>query len=81
MVDTIGFNDDTWLGGDVGGHHMLTSIHSEKEHVIERWTREGNVITVETTVEDPVAFTKPWVIPARKIHVADPNDYLVTYFC
>ena len=81
VVDAIGFNDDTWLGGDVGGHHMYTSIHSEKEHVIERWNRDGDTITVETTVEDPEAFTKPWVLPARKVRLAKPGDYLVTYFC
>jgi hypothetical protein len=81
VVDTIGLNDDTWLGGDVGGRHIYTSIHSDKEHVIERWTREGDMITVETTIEDPVMFSKPWVIPARKVHIATPDDYLVVYYC
>jgi len=81
VVDTIGLSDDTWLGGDVGGRHMLTSIHSDKEHVIERWTREGDVISVQTTVEDPVMFSKPWVLPARRVHIATPDDYLVNYFC
>jgi hypothetical protein len=81
VVDTIGLNDDTWLGGDVGGRHQYTSIHSDKEHVIERYTRNGDEFTVETTVEDPVMFTKPWVLPARKVHIATPDDYLVVYFC
>ena len=37
VVDTIGFNDDTWLGGGGPiGTEQYTSIHSEKEHAIER---------------------------------------------
>ena len=81
VVDTIGLNDETWLGGDVGGRRMYTSIHSDKEHVIERWKRQGDVLTVETTVEDPVMFTRPWVIAPRNVHIATPDDYLVNYFC
>ena len=81
VVDTIGLNDETWLGGDVGGRHMYTSIHSDKEHVIERWTRDGDVLKVETTVEDPVMFDKPWVLAQRNVHIELPDDYLVNYFC
>jgi hypothetical protein len=81
VVDTIGFNDETWLGGDVGGRRMYTSIHSDKEHVIERWTRDGDVLTVEATVEDPVMFSQPWVLAKRTVHIAAPGDYLVNYFC
>jgi hypothetical protein len=36
VVDTVGLDDTTWLG-DPG-----SSLHSEKEHVVERWTRKGN---------------------------------------
>ena len=43
------------------------NIHSDKEHVIERWTRKGDDLTYEATVEDPVMFTKPWVITPRKV--------------
>ena len=47
VVDTVSLDDTTWLGGPGA------SLHSDKEHVIERWTRKGNQVTVETTVEDP----------------------------
>ncbi len=61
VVDTIGFNDETWLG-----LASTATIHSDKEHVIERFSRPGGkTIKLETTVEDPVMFTKPWVLPAR----------------
>lgn len=54
IVDVIGFNDRTWISGD--GH-----FHSEAMHVVERFTREGNSLKYEVTVEDPNVLTKPWV--------------------
>jgi len=82
VVDTIGLNDDTWLGGG-GANTVYTSIHSTKEHVIERYTRNGDVMTVETTVEDPEALTKPWVLPVRRANIdKTPGlDYQQPYFC
>lgn len=81
VVDVVGLNDETWLGGDIGGRAKYTSIHSDKEHVIERWTRTGDVLTYEATVEDPVMFTRPWVITPRHVHVASADDDLLELFC
>jgi hypothetical protein len=54
VIDTIGFNDKTWL--DYEGHP-----HSEEMHVIERIRRlEHNTMTVDVTIDDPKAYTKPW---------------------
>jgi len=54
VVDTIGFNDKTWIGG--GG-----SIHSEKMHVVERFTlNDDDSMTYQVMVEDPDALTKPY---------------------
>ena len=53
VVDTIGFNDKTWL--DRVGHP-----HSEQLHVMERFRRpEQNTLQVDFTIEDPKAYTKP----------------------
>lgn len=68
VVDTVGLNDETWLGGG-----KFTTIHSDKEHVIEHITRKGNSITYEATVEDPVMLTKPWVITPRHVTLS-PNE-------
>jgi hypothetical protein len=82
VVDTVGFNDDTWVGGGGAvGRAMYTSIHSEQMHVIERWTRVGDAMTYEATVDDPVAFTKPWVITPRRVQHAGPNEELVESIC
>ncbi len=81
VVDVAGLNDETWLGGDVRGNVKLTTIHSDKEHVIERWTRKGDLLTYEATVEDPVMFTKPWVIGPRRVQVASADDMLLETVC
>jgi hypothetical protein len=82
VVDVIGFNDDTWLGGDAyRGIAQYTNIHSNKEHVTERWTRKGDALTYETTVEDPVMFTRPWVLAPRHVEFARPIDYLLPTIC
>jgi hypothetical protein len=54
VVDTIGFNDKTWLDND--GHP-----HTENLHVVERIKRVNHdTLTIDTTIEDPKAYTKPW---------------------
>jgi hypothetical protein len=54
VIDTIGFNDKTWL--DRAGHP-----HSDALHVTERIRRVNHdTLSDEITVEDPKAYTKPW---------------------
>jgi hypothetical protein len=54
VVDTVGFNDKTWIGG-------AGSIHSEKMHVVERFTlNDDDSLTYQVMVEDPDALTKPY---------------------
>ena len=54
VVDTIGFNDKTWL--DRGGHP-----HSTDLHLTERIRRvDHNTLQDDLTIEDPKAYTKPW---------------------
>jgi hypothetical protein len=55
VVDIIGFNDRTWL--DAAGHP-----HTEKLHVIERYTRtDEDTLHFEATIDDPGAYKKPWI--------------------
>jgi hypothetical protein len=55
VVDTIGFNDRTWLN-DAGAQH------SDALHVIERYRVQsgGDVIELQVTAEDPKVLTKPY---------------------
>lgn len=53
VVDTVGFNDKTWL--DRVGHP-----HSDALHLIERFRRiDHDNLTDEMTIIDPKAYTKP----------------------
>jgi hypothetical protein len=55
VVDTIGFNDKTWI--DKRGHP-----HSEALHVVERLRRVNhNTLVIDITIDDPKAYTKAWV--------------------
>ena len=54
VVDTVGFNDKTWL--DQMGHP-----HTDKLHLIERYKRvDANTLELDMTIDDPGAYTKPW---------------------
>lgn len=70
VVDTIGFNDTSWL--DIGGY-----FHSENMHVVERLHRDGNAMTWEATVEDPDVLLKPWTMNRRALMLnPDPKAEL-----
>ncbi|MEQ1574359.1 MAG: hypothetical protein ABL993_08950 [Vicinamibacterales bacterium] len=54
VVDSIGFNDRTWL--DQQGHP-----HTEKLHFIERYKKaDKSSLELTMTIDDPAAYTKPW---------------------
>jgi hypothetical protein len=54
VVDSIGFNDKTWLAG-------TGTFHSEDLHIVERFTRVSkDRIDYEVVMEDPKVLTKPW---------------------
>ena len=65
VLDSIKFNDSTWFGR--GGY-----FHSEDMHVIERFTRQGDVLLYDVTVEDPEVLVEPWVLPTRTVR-RNPN--------
>jgi hypothetical protein len=54
VVDSVGFNDKTWLDND--GHP-----HTEDLHVVERLRRVSHdTLTIDVTIDDPKAYTKSW---------------------
>ena len=66
VVDSISFVDTTWLGR--GGF-----FHSGDMRIVERFTRTGNQILYEATIEDPESFLEPWVMPARTLTLSDTD--------
>ena len=58
VIDSITFDDATWLGR--GGF-----FHSGSMHIVEKLTRVGNELRYDMTIEDPEVFLEPWVMPTR----------------
>jgi hypothetical protein len=73
VVDTVGFNDKSWL--DRRGHP-----HSEALHLTERFRRRdvGN-LEIEVTIDDPKAYVKPLKYTLKATLV--PDEDLLEYFC
>jgi hypothetical protein len=59
VIDTYGFNASTWFGG-IGGY-----FHTDNMHVVERFQRDGNILTWTATVDDPEVLLEPWTTTPR----------------
>jgi hypothetical protein len=71
VVDTIGYNDKSWIG---------IYPHSEMLHVTERLRRpDVGHLEIRVTFEDPGAFTKPWN-QTLQWELA-PAEEVVSYVC
>ena len=54
VVDTVGFNDRTWLD-------QVGRPHSDQLHLVERFRRvDPDHLELDLTFDDPKAYTKPW---------------------
>jgi len=65
VIDIVGFNDESWIG-------WPGWFHSNNMHVIEKYTRTGNTIRWEATVEDPDVLLEPFHVAPRTVRV-NPN--------
>lgn len=73
VVDTVGFNDRTWL--DAAGH-----MHGEKLHVTEKFTRpDADTLRLEATIDDPDYYTRPWAVVTTATWA--PGEELMEYIC
>ena len=73
VVDTVGFNDKTWL--DATG-----KPHSDAMHLTERYRRPDlGHLNVDLTVEDPKALTKPYSF--TRVFTLAPTWELQEYVC
>jgi hypothetical protein len=73
VVETVGFNDLTWLDG--AGHP-----HSDAMHLTERFKRrDAGHMDIEIIIDDPKAYTRPlrYVQPQALL----PDTDLIEYVC
>jgi hypothetical protein len=73
VVESAGFRDDGWL--DVNGSPL-----TDRGRMIERYRRENyGTMTVDVTVDDPKAYTRPWSVTLT--HRLMPDDDLIEFIC
>jgi len=64
VIEATSFVEDTWFGEN--GY-----FHSDAMRVIERFTRQGDAILYEVTVDDPKVLTAPWTMNPRRLQLTD----------
>ena len=75
VVDTTGFNDQTWF--DRAGN-----FHSDALHVVERFTATGpDHLLYEATIEDPKVFTRPWKMSMPIYRRLDKSAQIMDFRC
>jgi hypothetical protein len=67
VLDSIAFVDTTWLAR--GGF-----FHSDQMKVTEKFTRKGNEMNYEVTIEDPEVLVEPWVMTPRTMRLNTNPD-------
>jgi hypothetical protein len=73
VIDTVGMRGDTW-------YDRTGAPHSDKVHLVERMRKTSpNEIELVMTIEDPVAFTKPWVVTRH--YKREPTWEIMEFVC
>ena len=71
VIESVDFGDHSWL--EFPGY-----IHSNEMKVTERYTRTGDVLKWEVTVDDPEAFLEPWVWNPLYLRVHPDKNAAIT---
>lgn len=67
VVDTTSFNGKAWLDGD--GHPTTEALR-----VTERFRRRDfGHLEIQLTIDDPKAYTKPWMVTVKRQLLADTD--------
>jgi hypothetical protein len=76
VIDSIAFKDKQVWADENG------SPHSDALHVVERWTRpDATHIQVETLIEDPKFYTKPFTYSRTWVAGTTERDQLHEFAC
>jgi hypothetical protein len=75
IVDTVGFNDKTWVD-EVG------RPHTEKLHVIERYRRlDASTLAITITIDDPGAYTAAWTFGPKTVRARSTDFGASVWLC
>jgi hypothetical protein len=82
VVDVIAIDERLRNIVGVGPGPGVQWFPSDKEHVIERFSRPSkNYLIYQVTIEDPVVLAKPWTSAPRRWSLAAPDDEWTEVFC
>ena len=70
VIDSVGFNGDTWLAWE-------GLFHTDRMKVQERLWRDGNLLYYNFTVDDPDVLLRPWT-SATQVKRMNPNNQTPT---
>jgi hypothetical protein len=74
VVDTVSMRDDT-------PYDRTGAPHSDQVHMVERIRLvDPNTLENQMTIEDPVAFTRPWTV-VRRYRKAPKDQRLIDVIC
>ncbi len=68
VIESVGFNDESWLG-------WAGWTHSNQMTVTERLWREGDLLHWQATVHDPVMLLEPWTTE-RQTRRLNTNEHV-----
>jgi len=73
VIDTVGFNDKTWLD-------PMGLPHTDALHVVEHLRRvDHDTLVDEYTIDDPKAYKKPW--STKRTFILKPDWQIQEYVC
>ena len=73
VVETIGFNDISWIDG-------LGHPHTTQMHLTEKFHRPdyGN-LSIDVTIDDPGTYTQPWIM--HRVTTIETGMEMTEYVC
>jgi len=73
VVDTVAVDERVWNSDS-------WRIHSDQEHIVERFTRPSmNYLTYQVTIEDPKVLTKPWTSAPHRYTLN--HEEILEWYC
>jgi hypothetical protein len=74
VVDSIGFNDITWL-------NFYGDPHSDAMRLTERYRRiDAKTLEIAVAIDDPKAYAKPWVNQPKQYNL-EPTWEIGEHYC
>jgi hypothetical protein len=73
IVDSTGYDERSWLDGNGWPHSEDMKLHEVFRHP------DATTLEITMTLDDPKAYTKPWVGNKQTFHLVLPKEQTVMY--